>query len=87
MNYLVVTAHPDDEVQGTGATISRLISMGHRAAVAVMCGNAEARAIGTDTLAEDMSRAMAILGVDKVYRADFPNIRMNTVPHLALVHL
>ena len=73
MNFLVITAHPDDEVLGAGATIPRLISEGHRVAVAIMSANAEARAIGTDTLAGDMSRAMAILGVKKVY------------PHLALV--
>ena len=28
---------------------------------------------------------MEILGVEKVYHADFPNIKMNTVPHLELV--
>ena len=28
---------------------------------------------------------MQILGVHKVYHANFPNIRMNTVPHLELV--
>ena len=28
---------------------------------------------------------MAILGVEKTYHADFPNIKMNTVPHLEVV--
>ena len=50
-----------------------------------MQGQAEARSIGTDMLAGDMSRAMAILGMSKVYQADFPNIRMSTIPHLELL--
>ena len=34
MNYLVVVAHPDDEVLGAGATIHKLIKDGHKVAVA-----------------------------------------------------
>ena len=33
MNYLVVVAHPDDEVLGAGATIHKLIAEGHNVAV------------------------------------------------------
>ena len=36
MNYLVVVAHPDDEVLGAGATIHKLIKDGHNVAVAIM---------------------------------------------------
>ena len=85
MNYLVVVAHPDDEVLGAGATIYKLLNEGHKVAVAIMSGHAAARANISDTLSEDESNAMAIMGVSKVYHADFPNIKMNTVPHLELV--
>lgn len=85
MNYLVVVAHPDDEVLGAGATIYKLLKEGHNVAVAIMSGHAAARANISDTLSEDESNAMAIMGVRKVYHADFPNIKMNTVPHLELV--
>jgi LmbE family N-acetylglucosaminyl deacetylase len=85
MNILFAVAHPDDEVLGAGATIRRLVSDGHRVAVATMVGHAEARTNLSPTLADDQARAHAILGVHKAYSADFPNIRMNTVPHLELV--
>ena len=85
MNYLVVVAHPDDEVLGAGATIYKLISRGNNVAVATMANHAAARANLSDTLAEDQNTAMKILGVEKIYAADFPNIKMNTVPHLELV--
>ena len=85
MNYLVVVAHPDDEVLGAGATIHKLVNQGHHVAVATMANHAAARANISDTLSEDQANAFKILGIEKVYSADFPNIKMNTVPHLDLV--
>lgn len=85
MNVLVVVAHPDDEVLGAGATIHKLVTEGHNVAVAIMVSKASARANISTTLSEDQVLAMKILGVQKVYEADFPNIKMNTVPHLDLV--
>lgn len=85
MNILVVVAHPDDEVLGAGATIHKLINQGHNVAVAIMVSKAAARANISATLSEDQSAAMAILGIQKVYEANFPNIKMNIVPHLDLV--
>ena len=85
MNYLVVVAHPDDEVLGAGATIHKLTEQGHRVAVAIMSGKAAARKGLSSTLSEDETKAMRILGVRQVYHADFPNIKMNTIPHLELV--
>lgn len=85
MKYLVVVAHPDDEVLGAGASIRKLIREGHCVAVCTMANHAAARANISATLTDDQSTAMEILGVKKCYSADFPNIRMNTVPHLELV--
>ena len=85
MNYLVVVAHPDDEVLGAGATIAKLIKQGHKVAVVTMANHAAARANISDTLASDEAEAFKIMGVSKSYAADFPNIKMNTVPHLDLV--
>lgn len=85
MNYLIVVAHPDDEVLGVGATIHKLTRDGHSVAVCTMANHAAARANISATLTEDQENAMKMLGVCKCYSADFPNIRMNTVPHLELV--
>lgn len=85
MNYLIVVAHPDDEVLGVGATIKKLVSENHNVAVSIMVGKAGARANLSDTLQDDEAEALQKLGVYKVYHADFPNIKMNTTPHLELV--
>lgn len=85
MNYLVVVAHPDDEVLGAGATIHKFISAGHKVAVAIMVSQASARKDLSSTLSSDEEEALKILGVEKTYHASFPNIKMNTVPHLELV--
>ena len=85
MNYLVVVAHPDDEVLGAGATIHKLIAEGNKVAVAIMVSQAAARINLSSSLSEDEREALSIIGVEKTYHADFPNIKMNTVPHLELV--
>ena len=85
MRYLVVVAHPDDEVLGAGATIHKLVNEANEVAVCVMANHAAARVNISNTLVDDEKRALDILGVKKVYQADFPNIKMNTVPHLELV--
>lgn len=85
MNYLVVVAHPDDEVLGAGATIHKLIEDGNKVAVAIMVSHAAARKDLSSTLSDDEAEALSIIGVEKKYEADFPNIKMNTVPHLELV--
>lgn len=85
MNYLIVVAHPDDEVLGAGATIHKLIKEGHSVAVAIMVSQAAARKDLSSTLTSDEEDALNLLGVHKVYHANFPNIKMNTVAHLDLV--
>ena len=85
MNILFVVAHPDDEVLGAGATIHKLVKEGHKIAVATLANHAAARVNLSDTLSADQEKAFSIMGVQKAYGADFPNIQMNTVPHLKLV--
>ena len=85
MDYLVVVAHPDDEVLGAGATIYKLIKSGNNVAVAIMVSQAAARKDLSASLSTDEAEALAILGVKQTYHASFPNIKMNTVPHLELV--
>lgn len=85
MNYMFIVAHPDDEALGAGATIYKLVRAGHHVAVVTMANHAAARANISETLSADQKAAFQILGVEKLYAADFPNIKMNTVPHLELV--
>lgn len=87
MSYLVVVAHPDDEVLGAGATIYRLSQIGKEVNVCIMSAQAKARANRPqdNELKDDTEACMKRLGVKHVILGDFPNIMLNTVPHLELV--
>lgn len=87
MKYLIVVAHPDDEVLGAGASLYKWSHQGDEIDVAILCSAAKARAIRPEDvdLNADKVAALEFLGVKKSYEADFPNIEMNTVPHLKLV--
>lgn len=87
MSYLVVVAHPDDEVLGVGATMAKLADRGEEVNVCILSANVEARNHRPETkeLHSDMEISMSTLGVKKIYKGDFPNIQLNVVPHLKLV--
>ena len=87
MKYLIVVAHPDDEVLGAGASIYKWTRNGDIVDVAIMSTEAKARAFrpGDEELNDDLDESSAFLGIQKKFEATFPNIEMNTVPHLKLV--
>lgn len=87
MNYLFVVAHPDDEVLGAGGTIRKLTMQGHKVDVCILSAKAQARAFRPEDneLNDDMHAALQMLGASKCYEGLFPNIQLNTVPHLQLV--
>ena len=87
MKYLLVVAHPDDEVLGAGSTISKFALKGHDFDLAIMCSEALARAHRPDgdLLNADLKACSEFLGIKRIILGSFPNIEMNTVPHLQLV--
>ena len=87
IKYLLVVAHPDDEVLGAGASMWKWSHEGDEVEVAIMCTEAKARAFRPSDaeLEGDTYAATNYVGVGKKYEATFPNIEMNTVPHLKLV--
>ena len=66
MKYLIVVAHPDDEVLGAGATIHKLVEQGNQVAICTMANHAAARANLSDTLAQDQQEAFRIMNVDRL---------------------
>ena len=87
MKYLLVVAHPDDEVLGAGVSIYKWTREGDTVDVAIMCTEAKARAFRPEDkeLDDDLNASSQFLGINRKYEATFPNIEMNTVPHLQLV--
>ena len=87
MNYLIVVAHPDDEVLGAGASIRKWSQNDDKVDIAILCTEAKARAFRPEDneLEADTDESTKFLGVNKKFEATFPNIEMNTVPHLKLV--
>ena len=87
MKYLIVVAHPDDEVLGAGATIDKLTKDGNSVDVCIMSTAAGARTYrpSDDELKSNIGMSMEMLGVKRIYEGDFPNIQMNNVPHIELV--
>lgn len=87
MSYLIVVAHPDDEVLGAGATMHKLAQEGCSVNVCILSGEVKARSFRPETqeLNEDINHSLDMLGVDQIIKGEFPNIEFNTVPHLKLV--
>lgn len=84
---LSVTAHPDDEVLGFGASAAKFSALGHKVYNCILSGDVNARRHRPETheLKSDTYRAQRILGCEDPIMGDFPNIMFNTVPHLELV--
>ena len=94
MKYLMVVSHPDDEVVGAGASIYKWTRPSaetgeprNEVDVCIMCMEAKARAFrpADKELDDDLSTSTKYLGIGRKYVATFPNIEMNTVPHIELV--
>jgi len=87
MKILLVVAHPDDEILGAGASIAKWTEIGEEVGVCIMSTEARARASRPrdEELSNDMHTALDVVGVKKIYEGIFPNIEMNTVPHIELV--
>ena len=75
MKYLLVVAHPDDEVLGAGASMFRWSREGHQIDVAIMCTEAKARAFRPEDkeLDEDLNASSDFLGIHRKFEATFPN--------------
>ncbi|MBC6003819.1 MAG: PIG-L deacetylase family protein [Paeniclostridium sordellii] len=87
MSYLVVVAHPDDEILGAGATIYKLAQENKEVNVCILCGDVEVRQYRPETeeLNYDINSATNMVGIKRVIKGVFPNIALNTVKHLDLV--
>lgn len=84
---LVIVAHPDDEILGFGATGAKLVASGESVRAVFLCGGVAARGArpADHELLDDVRSANRVLGFEDAVFGDFPNIKMNAVPHLDIV--
>lgn len=87
LSYLIVVAHPDDEVLGAGATVLKLSQAGYEVNTCILSGEVEVRSIRSpiEQLKQEIAVASDTLGVRKIIKGKFPNIAFNTIKHLELV--
>lgn len=87
MINMIVVAHPDDEVLGFGGTGSARVAIGERVQSVILCGSADARSLRPNDkeLLSDTIEANKVLGFDEPIIGSFPNLYLNTVPHLQIV--
>jgi LmbE family N-acetylglucosaminyl deacetylase len=90
---LVVAAHPDDEVLGTGATIADLADSGAEVRILILGDGESSRRASEKDKARVQSRADAarragrILGVVDISVHDLPDNAFDTVPLLTVIRL
>ena len=87
MKYLVVVAHPDDEILGAGASIIKWSNSGNDVLVYIASSGAEQRTNkpSNSVLLDNIKEANALLGIKHVYMGNYHNLEMNCVPHVELV--
>lgn len=87
LSYLIVVAHPDDEILGAGGTIIKLAELGHKVSVCFMSGDVDARAgrPSLNKLNSNIKKMKDYLGIHSVIKGNFKNISFNTSSHLELV--
>ncbi len=74
---LVIAAHPDDEILGSGGTIKKLINNGYKVITVIA---AKGRKEEEHHIQQFMLKANKHLGVDEVLFLEFPNLLMETIP-------
>lgn len=93
-SVLVIAAHPDDEVLGCGATISKHVSAGDRVWHLILGEGVMSRQ-GVSQMKKDSAleqlwhsaeEAAKLLGVERVVLKKFPCCQFDTLPLLDIVH-
>ncbi|MCH5259491.1 MAG: PIG-L family deacetylase [Lachnospiraceae bacterium] len=94
MKVLVVAAHPDDEVYGMGGTMAKLAAQGHEVHVLIVTDGCTAQYADRPDLPRIIKRkrdealeANQLLGVQQVHFGIFPDMRLDTVPHVEVNRL
>ena len=86
MNILVISAHPDDEVLGMGATIKKL-SRTNKIWLCVVSEGTSSQYSDKKMIrvrSDACKKSAKILGISKIQFLDYPDMRLDSVPHLEI---
>ena len=86
MRILIFAAHPDDEVLGMGGTIKKLSNQ-NQVHLCVVSEGATAQYIDEKMIQkrkEACKKSSKILGIKNISFLDFPDMRLDTIPHLEM---
>lgn len=75
---LVVAAHPDDELLGVGGIVKRHTNAGDAVRSVIMCEGESLRYGKSVGQREATDEAARLLGVEKVYRLNYPDQKLDT---------
>ncbi len=87
MNILVIAAHPDDEVLGMGATIKKLAKRNNKIHLCVVSEGATAQYKDKRMInvrKDACLKAGKILGISTFDFLEFPDMRLDSIPHLEI---
>jgi len=86
MRVLVIAAHPDDEVIGVGGTIRKHVESGDKVFLLIMTQvySPEWSPDEIEIRKKEVLKAQKILGIEKVFFAGFPTVKLNTIPTIDL---
>lgn len=93
MKFLVIAAHPDDEVLGCGGTITRLSREGHCVYIAILGEGVTSRYSNREEASQELVESLhsrsrqvaAFLGAEDPFIYNLPDNRFDTVPLLDVV--
>jgi LmbE family N-acetylglucosaminyl deacetylase len=84
---LLLAAHPDDEVLGMGATIKKLSKKGAQIHLCVVSEGASAQYNDEKMIIvrrESCIKSSKLLGIKQIKFLDFPDMRLDSIPHLEI---
>jgi LmbE family N-acetylglucosaminyl deacetylase len=95
MKYLVIAAHPDDEILGCGATVAKLAKQGHQVCIAILAEGITSRYSERHSDLQPMVRELRqttlkvaeSIGAVSFPLEGYPDNRMDTIPLLEVAHL
>jgi LmbE family N-acetylglucosaminyl deacetylase len=84
--FLIIAAHPDDEVLGCFGTAKRLIDEGYEGYTLILGEGKTSRNEEVDNnFNEEIKKANDTIGINEIFRLNFPDNKFDSVPLLNIV--